>query len=353
MVMKKKVNSKGKLLKKHSAVVQVSNRVTALQRKAYSGLLYLAKPLLEQNKNLIYFDADIKVLKTLISDKEINNKELKVALRALMQTIVEFNVLKKDKDVWEASVLLSSVKIENGRITYEIPARIKQAILEPRMYAVLDLTVIKQLTSKHAISLYELAKDYVGAEIPSMDIETFRKLMGIEKDQYINFYDLKRRVIDPANAEINENTDIDLSYKTFNEGKKVTTIKFSVKEKSKIVSPSNTEQNSNSPKPPQVIYKDVEFDHFAATKSIYEKYIGKWTARDTKYYQEDQHKFEQISMEAIEAGILSSYLRKSDNKIGSFHYCLGAIIEFSENLPPGYLHYLRQKYEQQKTKTSK
>lgn len=341
MKRKSEHDSKNKLvIKNHSAIVQISNRITAHQRKAYSGLLYIAKKTLKENKDTIYFEANLKDIKELISIHTVNNHELKKSLKDLMRIVIEFNLLEKDKEVWEAMVLLSSVGINNGKVIYEFPNKIRQALLEPNVYAVLDLAIIKQLSSKHSIALYELAKDYINTEIPKMDIEIFRKLMGLESKQYENSYDMKKWVLDPAITEISEKTDLNVSYKTFAEGKKVVAIKFLVKEKSQTNPIPEKDANSET---------NIIFDHFATTKSIYEKYIGKWTVRDAKYYQEDQNRFEQFPIEAIEAGILSSYLRKPDGKIGSFHYCIGAILEFSENLPPGYLHYLRQKYEQNKT----
>ena len=350
----KKQKLSGKLIfKKHSAVIQMSNRITAQQRKSFNALLHLAYSEVNsdlekyteiQDKNLLpIFSFELAKVKTLAGIGATDNLKLKKALKELTSIVIEYNLLKKDREEWGVFALLGSVLIKQGIIKFTLSPQIFNTLVKPNLFAPLDLTVLSGLESKYAIILYELIKDYAGAEIPRMDIETFRKLMGIEDAQYTNFYNLKKWVIDPAIIEINENAGMSLSYQSFTDKRKVIAIKFMMKENGK-------EKVINHLTPDR---KEEEFDHFATTKSIYEKYIGKWTSRDTKYYQEDQNRFEQISMEAIEAGILSSYLRKSDNKIGSFHYCVGAIIEFSEHFPPGYLHYLRQKYEQQKTKTSK
>ncbi|GIW60637.1 MAG: hypothetical protein KatS3mg087_1703 [Patescibacteria group bacterium] len=41
---------------------------------------------------------------------------------------------------------------------------------------------------------------------------------------------------------------------------------------------------------------------------------------------------------------------RSKSKIESFSYCEGAIQEFSENLPPGYLSYLREKWREKRAR---
>lgn len=50
---------------------------------------------------------------------------------------------------------------------------------------------------------------------------------------------------------------------------------------------------------------------------------------------------------AIEAGIIASVMRVKET-INSFIYCEGAIQEFNSALPPGYLNYLREKWNEWK-----
>lgn len=59
----------------------------------------------------------------------------------------------------------------------------------------------------------------------------------------------------------------------------------------------------------------------------------------------DSEKTKGTIPDIIEAGVISSVLR-SKGKVKSFAYCEGAIKEFSDNLPPGYLVYLREKWKE-------
>jgi plasmid replication initiation protein len=64
----------------------------------------------------------------------------------------------------------------------------------------------------YSIALYELAEDYLNAQIPKMTMENFRDLMGLEEGQYYKFSMLKKRVIDVAVNEINDRKNINFTF---------------------------------------------------------------------------------------------------------------------------------------------
>jgi len=80
------------------------------------------------------------------------------------------------------------------------------------MFVTLDLMIIRGLESKHSIVLYEFIKDYFKLGKIRCTISDYRKLMGVQDDQYKNFAMLKKRTLDIAVNEINEKTDITISY---------------------------------------------------------------------------------------------------------------------------------------------
>lgn len=87
---------------------------------------------------------------------------------------------------------------------------------------------------------------------------------------------------------------------------------------------------------------DIVFNHKTSTISLYKKYTGnQWRIEDDEFYTV----VKEILVEVIEAAIISSVLR-SKAKISSFAYCEGAINEFKDNLTPGYLGYLKGKWEE-------
>jgi plasmid replication initiation protein len=225
-------NKKEVEIKKHSAVVQMSNKITAQQRKAFNALIYIARSILKEKPQTYKFTIDLATLKKLIGiETTTNNIQLKQALEGLVHTVVRFNILGKDKKkIWGAFALLAGATINNGIVEFSFAHQIHETLLNPRIYTALDLNVIRGLDSKYSIAVYELARDYINVQIPEMSIETFRELMGIEDDQYKNSAHLKQYVIDPAVNEVSEKTEIDITYDLLRRGRKVTAIKLHAQE---------------------------------------------------------------------------------------------------------------------------
>lgn len=221
------------IVEKPSGAIAISTNknFTALQRKLYDAFLYVAKQELNKNSNTVEFTISLNNVKGFFTENIYkNNKFLKEQILGLMEIIAQYNILNKDKVIhWEAFSILPRAYIEEGIIVYEIPTPVKKAILNDKgVFAKIDLIIIKNLQSRYSIILYEILKDYRNAEIPEMRIEDFRKIFGIV-NKYKRFPDLKKRVLDPAIKEINENPHIEwsISYKLRKaKNNKYTHIKF-------------------------------------------------------------------------------------------------------------------------------
>lgn len=224
-------SKKDLVIKKPNYTITIKNgRVTALQRKAYNVLLcYAAKELkLDNTKTRFYIP--ISKIKKDAGITTTNNVYLKDHLRELMTITVE--CIEKNND-WAIFCLLSQAVKESNLLRYEFPSMIIDELIHNNYYTTLNLVTMKRLYGKYAIILYELAIRYKNVQIPkySIDgIDGFKEITGTE--EYNNFYDLERRVIVPAIQEINEKTDITMSYHLTKEGRKVTEIKFNFKYKS-------------------------------------------------------------------------------------------------------------------------
>ena len=217
-------------LKKHSSIVQMSNRVTVQQRKCFNVLLHTAREILEKKPNTQLFQVSLAKVKKLAGVSANNNQEIKQSLKGLVDITVEYNVLNKDKKkVWGAFSLLAQANIIDGSgfLSFQFPLDIHNALLRPDIYVLLDLSVIKGLQSKYSVALYELLKDYKNIKSITMGIENFKNLMGIEK-VYRDFTDVRNKVLDPAIAEINAKTDIIVDYEEFAEGRKIVELAFTI-----------------------------------------------------------------------------------------------------------------------------
>jgi len=234
------------ILQKPSGTIAVRVDITAEQRRLYNGLLWVARETIKKNKDERHYSINLAELKKLLnkSEQDKNNDYYKDKMKELMQKIAEYNILSKDKRMSGAFVLVSHIRFEEDKETketvvkFEIPEFVRERLVNPQdsLYANINLVVIRGLTSKYAIILYELVRDYQRSEIPVMEMKKFKEIFGIDKvNSYNRMNNLKAKVLDKAVEELNNNENIDftVSYKLIRQGKAYKYIKFEIKPKLK------------------------------------------------------------------------------------------------------------------------
>lgn len=95
-----------------------------------------------------------------------------------------------------------------------------------------QLKQVSQLTGKYAIRLYELliAWREVG-KTPQIELSEFRNRVGVEDNEYQRMELFKRRVLEPSIKQINEHTDITVTYEQHKKGRTISGFSFRFKQK--------------------------------------------------------------------------------------------------------------------------
>jgi hypothetical protein len=230
--MKKELKKQSKdkqILKKHVAAIHIGAKLSLLQRKLVNALLYNAyEGLLTSREHQI----NASVLCEMIGFDSNNTNYLKASLKGLMETVVEFDVLEDDgKSSWEAMVLLPYVKLKDGVCTYRYEQALAEKLYHPDVYSKINLSVLRDMNSAHALVLYENCYRYVDiAHTPWWDVDVFRKLMSVDQMiSYKQFKLLNRAVIQPAMKEVNELSNIQLELETKRKGRTVTGLRFIIR----------------------------------------------------------------------------------------------------------------------------
>lgn len=113
-----------------------------------------------------------------------------------------------------------------------------------------QLKQVSQLTSKYAIRLYELliAWREVG-KVPKIELSEFREKLGISTDEYKAMNHFKSRVLEPSIKQINEHTDITVSYEQHKTGRTISGFSFRFKQKqaSKTAKKIEFKRDPNTP----------------------------------------------------------------------------------------------------------
>lgn len=94
------------------------------------------------------------------------------------------------------------------------------------------LSQTANLKSVYAVRLYELLIQWKAAgKTPVFELSLFRGQMGLDDGEYKVMCDFKKRVLDLAVNEINEKTDLTVSYTQEKKGRVIYGFKFTVKQK--------------------------------------------------------------------------------------------------------------------------
>ena len=216
---------------KASPAIQVQGKMTHLQRRAWNVLLANAY---DDLPNRDIHRVSVAELARKLGYTSHDSEHLKETLKALVDYTVEWNVLGKDKEQeWGVASLLGSVRIKDGVCTYSFAAHLRYKLYNPRIYTKLNLRLQNQFTSRYALILWEVCFDYFDiarnqGETPFIPIETFRELMGLDKDEYPVFKVLNRDVIKPAIHEINALTNFFIEIEPKRIGRKIGELKFRI-----------------------------------------------------------------------------------------------------------------------------
>jgi hypothetical protein len=207
-----------------------AGNLTATDKKLFNWLLAVAYPDLMTRELHTVPIADVRVC---LGSHESNDRVRASATR-LAEVVLKYDYLDADgNERWTAGPLLwvDGPKYE-GVLRFQFPAMLKPLLAEPALFARLRLAVLGQFRSKYAITLYELLEIYANRERPVWGVATedLRALLSVG-DKMKNFKDFRSRVLDPAVSEVNDKSDLTVSFEEEKDGRRVARVVFRVEKK--------------------------------------------------------------------------------------------------------------------------
>ncbi|WP_333834416.1 replication initiation protein [Rubrimonas sp.] len=217
-------------VKKNVAAIHVSGKLSLLQRKLANVLLLNAYDgLLSRRSHVI----DARTLCVMIGYNSNDTDTLKEALRALVETTAEWDMLNDDGGrEWGVSALLASARLRNGVCEYAYSPALAEKLHDPKIFALINLSIQREFSSGHALALYENCYRFVRTGSTGWwEIEIFRRLMGVHDSAYYrNFKHLNAKIIKPAVAEVNAVSNIVVSPEFRRQGRVVSHVRFLMRE---------------------------------------------------------------------------------------------------------------------------
>lgn len=276
-----------RVLKKNVSTIHINARLTLTQRKLVNALLYNAyEELLSEDTHSI----PVSLLSEMIGFDSRNQAHLRQAIRGLTETSVEWDILEDDgTSVWEVSSLLSSARIRAGVCTYRYDKGLAEKLKHPDIYSKINLSVIRELRSSHALSLYENCYRYVDiGHTGWWDLDVFRKLMSVDGlASYQEYKILKRDLITPSIREINKLSNIQVEMETRRKGRSVSGVRFLVKYNKQLSLVGMEEED--------------EISESRAYLALREQGISKTLARSWVLEHEEAYIFEKLDLASSQA----------------------------------------------------
>lgn len=153
------------------------------------------------------------------------NARLSTSLERLMRTIC--TVINEDGTSTLRTPLLSSNEIKTtangGTLRYKLTEELAGLLHDSRVFAKLDLEVMKAFSSKYAFSLYEAISRRIRMQRfkEYFSLQDLRELLGVEDGKLTTYRNLNVRAIQPALTEVNAITDYQVGIQPKKEGRKV------------------------------------------------------------------------------------------------------------------------------------
>ncbi|MEM7642903.1 MAG: replication initiation protein [Pseudomonadota bacterium] len=172
------------------------------------------------------------IAKGLLRGSHNSNDRIGASIERLMSAIVKVQV------VWDGEPAVERVQLLGGNIEtlradglleYEIPARLRKVISNSTVFARLQREVMFALTSKYALTLYEMVQKRGNLRWRSSEkftLEELRGILGVPKGKLTSWSNLKLRAIEPATVEVNALSDYVVEVAPIKTGRRVTHVEL-------------------------------------------------------------------------------------------------------------------------------
>ncbi|MCY0386261.1 replication initiation protein [Robbsia sp. Bb-Pol-6] len=212
-----------------------SGAITLQQAKMFNALIKNAIAQNTEDQRLTFEYS----LRNLIDDVGLNSNNrnyVKATINSLVGTVVNWDHLMPDsRSIWKASGLLSGAEIDGSRLRYNFSDQIRELLLNPVMYALIDMRITRQFKRGHSLTLWENVVRYEGVgRTGRIPVKTFRELFlgqDSNKSSYREYKIFKSRILIPAMREVNEVTDHTVELIEYKNGRSVAEVQFTIMRK--------------------------------------------------------------------------------------------------------------------------
>lgn len=172
------------------------------------------------------------IAKSQLRGSHNSNDRVGDSVERLMAAIVRVQTTRNGKPHLERVQLLggnTESLNRDGLLYYEIPSRLRRIIKDSTVFARLQREIMFALSSKYALTLYEMVQKrgnlkYRASE--TFTLEALRGILGVPKGKLSSWSNLNLRAIKPAVAEVSELSDFIVAMEPIKTGRSVTHVEL-------------------------------------------------------------------------------------------------------------------------------
>jgi plasmid replication initiation protein len=225
-----KIESENELVVQHNHLIEARYRLSLQEKRVILWLLTQIKPNDEDFK--LHRLEIVEFTKMINISVDSRYSELRTITKRLIQRAIEIYDPQSHTFTQFSWLSFSKYYLKKGYVELGFDPRLKPYLLQLKShFTKLSIVDIMQLNSIYAMRVYELLKQYEPIRKREITIVNLRKLCGITETEYERYNDLKKNVLERAKKEINEKTDIVISYKEIKESRKIVAIEWTIKKK--------------------------------------------------------------------------------------------------------------------------
>ncbi|MBB2983247.1 replication initiation protein [Paraburkholderia tropica] len=200
------------------------------------------------------YDVDLNYFKWLMRYESRNVRHLQSVIKEAQRVLIEVTDTPPDRaptedDQWVSEQLMGSVKIGKGRIQFRIPPLMLRHITGPEKHHWLNLCITAAFSQTFARAIYDYIQPFVTAGLTDwIELDVMRRWPGKLGSSASEFKHFRPKYLDPAVKQINELSDLDISYETRADGessRKINKIRFRLKRKDTVAAMLTRQPNAH------------------------------------------------------------------------------------------------------------
>ena len=193
-------------------------------------ILYAVSKLDRSQENFEVMSLKVRDFAELLGTTKERYSEIRDIIRGLRKKELIINA--QEGEIITGWVSSMQYMDKEGAIELEFSRKLTPYLLQLRKkFTRYQLKNILYLKSKYSVRMYQLMKQYEVIKRRTFMLKDIKKMLMIDEDQYKRMYDFERFVLKQSTDEINEYTDINISYVKNKKGRSIDSITFVIESK--------------------------------------------------------------------------------------------------------------------------